>query len=331
MHYIGSKANLIEFLKSEIKNIVGSDLSKMVFCDLFAGTGTVGMAFKNEVKKVISNDLEYYSYVLNHNYIKNSESAECYQNYIDRLNLLDDCEGGFIYQNYSLGSGSGRNYFSDENARSIDAMRAQIQVWHKAKEIDESVYLFLLASLVQSADKVANTASLYGAFLKVLKKTAEQRMVLLPLVYEPSTNSNEVFNKDANELIKEIEGDILYIDPPYNHRQYGANYHILNTIALYDEFTPRGKTGVRDYVSSSYCKKTEVKKSFEALIKDADFRYIFMSYSNEALMSEEEISNIMSKYGNYSLVKKEHQRFKSYAKYKPLTSEHLHILIKEKE
>ena len=329
MHYIGSKANLIEFLKSEIKNIIGSDLSQMIFCDLFAGSGAVGMAFKEDVKKILSNDLEYYSYLLNYNYIKNSMGAQSYQNYIDELNGLTAVDNGFIYKNYALGSGSGRNYFSDENAKRIDVMRLQIELWYKSNKIDESCYFFLVASLLQSADKVANTASLYGAFLKRLKKTAEQNIALLPLVYEPSKNENEVFNSDANELIKEIKGDILYIDPPYNHRQYGANYHLLNTIALYDEFTPRGKTGVREYVGSAYCKKTEVYKSFESLIKNAKFRFIFMSYSNEALMGEDEIREIMSKYGSYSLVKKEHQRFKSYAKYKPLTYEHLHILIKD--
>jgi adenine-specific DNA-methyltransferase len=298
MHYIGSKTKLIEFLKSEMKNVVGNDLSRMVFCDLFAGTGTVGRAFKNDVKKIISNDLEYYSYVLNHTCIKNQQEPSVYQKYLDEL-------GG------------------------IDSMRMQIEEWYKGEEIDRDGYYFLLASLLQSVEKVANTASLYGAFLKTLKKTAQQKIMVLPLHYEPSKNKNEVFNQDANELIKEIEGDILYLDPPYNHRQYGANYHILNTIALYDAFTPRGKTGVREYVSSAYCKKTEVYKSFEALIKDARFRTIFMSYSNEALMNEDEIRNIMSKYGSYSVLKQEHQRFKSYKKYHPKTYEYLHILIKD--
>jgi adenine-specific DNA-methyltransferase len=329
MHYIGSKTKLIEFLKSEMKNVVGNDLSRMVFCDLFAGTGTVGRAFKNDVKRIISNDLEYYSYILNYAGIKNQQEPSVYQKYLDELGGLHGRDDGIIYNNYALGSGSGRNYFSDENAKRIDSMRMQIEEWYKGEEIDRDGYYFLLASLLQSVEKVANTASLYGAFLKTLKKTAQQKIMVLPLHYEPSKNKNEVFNQDANELIKEIEGDILYLDPPYNHRQYGANYHILNTIALYDAFTPRGKTGVREYVSSAYCKKTEVYKSFEALIKDARFRTIFMSYSNEALMNEDEIRNIMSKYGSYSVLKQEHQRFKSYKKYHPKTYEYLHILIKD--
>lgn len=329
INYIGSKANLLPFLQTNIDDVVKNDLSHMVFCDIFAGTGVVGAFFKEKVKKVISNDLEYYSYVLNRNAIKNTQDHKLYEKYIDELNGLDAKDEGIIYKNYALGSGSKRNYFSDENAKMIDTARMQIERWHKSDEIDEDGYFFLLASLLQSADRVANITSLYGAFLKKLKKTAQQRLVIVPALYQPSKKINEVYNKDANELISEIEGDILYIDPPYNHRQYGANYHILNTIALYDDVSFHGKTGVRDYVSSSYCKKSEVYESFEQLIRDARFRYIFVSYNNEAYMEQERIKNIMSKYGNYLLKKQEHQRFKSYKKYRASTEEHLHILIKE--
>ena len=71
MNYIGSKHKLSSFLKKSIKETVGEDLSQLVFCDLFAGTGIVGRNFKPFVKKVIANDVEFYSYVLNRNYIGN--------------------------------------------------------------------------------------------------------------------------------------------------------------------------------------------------------------------------------------------------------------------
>ena len=196
MHYIGSKANLTDFLVSEIKRFVGDDLSKTVFCDLFAGSGTVGLAFNKDVKQVISNDLEFYSYILNYTIIKNEQEPSVYQKYFDMLGALDGRDDGFIYNNYALGSGSGRNYFSDENAKRIDSVRIQIEQWYKAKEIDKEGYFFLVASLLQSVEKVANTASLYGAFLKKLKKSAQKQMVVLPLSYKGAQNSNEVFNKD---------------------------------------------------------------------------------------------------------------------------------------
>ena len=333
INYIGSKFKLLPWVKSEIKKVVGSDLSEKVFCDMFAGTGIVGQTFKKEVKKIISNDLEQYSFVLNKNYIQNHKPIKNRKKYIDDLNNLPLIDSGFIYQNYCLGSKSGRQYFSDVNGKKIDAIRTKIKQWYECKEIEDDLYYFLLATLLESADKIANTASVYGAFLKHLKKSASVELVLEPANFIENKNSHQVFNKDSNELIKEISGDILYLDPPYNQRQYGANYHILNTIALYDDFVPTGKTGLRDYNHSSYCKKKKVHESFEELIKNAKFKYIFLSYNNEGLMSKQDVKTIMSKYGKYSMEIKQYLRFKATKinnrNHKTtFTKEYLHILIK---
>ena len=333
MNYIGSKYKLSEFIKKNIYSVVGNDLSNKIFCDLFAGTGIVGRNFKNDVKKVIANDFEYYSYVLNKNYIGNHKPIPDKEKYIDYLNNLKPVEG-FIYNNYCLGSGSGRQYFSDYNGKKIDAIRQQIEIWKKNKEISDNLYYFLLTSLLESADKIANTASVYGAFLKHIKKSAQKELILEPAEFTINNNEHLVFNEDSNQLIKKIEGDILYLDPPYNSRQYGANYHILNTIALYDNFTPKGKTGLRNYKKSLYCSKSTVKLVFEDLIKNANFKYIFLSYNNEGLMSIEDIREIMSKYGIYDLVTIKYLRFRSdkdkNRNYKSnKTEEYLHILEKK--
>ena len=310
MNYIGSKYKLSQFIKETVKSVVGNDLSKKTFCDIFAGTGIVARVFKKDVKKVITNDIEYYSYVLNKNYIENHKNLE-YKKYLEELNNLKLKDTGFIYKNYCLGSGSNRQYFSDINGKKIDTIRQKIEYWFTNNKINSKLYYFLLASLLESADKVANTASVYGAFLKHLKRTALKDMVLEPAIFEINDNEHKVYNEDSNVLIKKISGDILYLDPPYNERQYGANYHLLNTIAKYDNFEPVGKTGMRQYYRSQYCQKQSVEKSFEDLISNAKFKYIFLSYNNEGLMSENTIKNIMKKYGKYDLAKKEYQRFKA--------------------
>lgn len=306
-------------------------MSQKIFCDIFAGTGIVGRTFKTQVKKIISNDTEYYSYVLNKNYIENHKPIENAEAFISELNSLPLTSDGFVYKNYCLGGSGERQYFSDENGKKIDAIRTKIEEWKNNGEINSNMYYFLLCSLLESADKVANTASVYGAFLKNLKKSAQKQMRLECATFETNDNEHEVFNKDANELITEISGDILYLDPPYNSRQYGANYHLLNTIAEYKPFVPNGKTGLRKYSRSKYCSVSTVKDEFEELIKNAQFKYIFLSYNNEGLMSCDDVKKIMTRYGRYNLAQTEYQRFKADSNRfnkADSTVEYVHILEK---
>lgn len=332
MNYIGSKTRLCQdFIPQTIKNVCGQDLSQKVFCDLFAGTGIVGRTFKSSVQKVISNDIEYYSYVLNKNYIENHTEIENKDELIKNLNELPLVDDGFIFKNYCLGGSSSRLYFSDENGKKIDTIRLKIEEWKNENKIDDRTYYFLLCSLIESADKVANVASVYGAYLKKLKKTAQKDFVLEESKYEINSNEHEVFNENANDLIKKISGDILYLDPPYNSRQYSSNYHLLNTIAEYKTFVPKGVTGLREYNRSKYCSISTVKSEFEELIKNSSFKYIFLSYNNEGLMSVNEIKSIMSKYGKYSLAQTKYQRFKADSNRMNKansTIEYLHILEK---
>lgn len=339
MNYIGSKLKLSGFIVDCITRYVGDfkPLSECVFCDLFAGTGAVGRAFKGKVRKIIANDKEFYSFVLNQNYIGNHTAIKNLDAIVARLNDLQGIKGK-IYENYSLGGTQGRiyerMYFSDSNAMKIDAIRNEIQNLKQANAIDSNAYYFLLASLLECADKVANVASVYGAFLKTLKKSALKTMEFKGAIYECNDNSHEVFCQDASELITRISGDILYLDPPYNAREYGANYHLLNTIALYDDFTPQGKTGLREYEKSAFCKKGSALNALENLIKNADFKWIFLSYNDEGILGLDEIASLFKKYGKYKQVSKIYQRFKadSTRNHKQdSTIEYLHILEKNKK
>ncbi|WP_394906540.1 DNA adenine methylase [uncultured Mesonia sp.] len=330
MNYIGSKNRLSAWIVEQVKNTVEGPIDDMILCDLFAGTGRVGRSFKPLVKQIIANDVEYYSYVLLQNYIGNHQEIPRKRELIESLQQATPVNG-FIAEEYGESGSGNRLFFTQSNAQKIDGMRLQLQ--QLESQLDASTYFFLLASLLESADKVANTASVYGAFLKKIKKSAAKPLVLEPADFDKTTWQHQVFQEDANVLIKRISGDILYLDPPYNARQYGANYHLLNTIARYDRFEPKGKTGLREYYKSNYCKKSKVAEEFEALIAQANFNYIFLSYNNEGLMPSDQVKEIMQKYGTYRLVAKQYQRFKADKTQNrnhkaTATEEYLHILIK---
>ena len=332
MNYIGSKYSLIDFLQQTISKVTSlKPEDHFIFADLFAGTGVVGAEYKKDGCKVISNDIQYYSYVLNRHFIENCEKIDL--SLLDHLNGLKGIEG-FIYKNYCNGSGSGRNYFSDSNGKKCDAIRTELERLRSAGEIDEKTYFFYLASLLNSIDKYANTASVYGAFLKHIKKSAQKDLILEPLPIIDGLRG-DVYNEDVNVLIRKIHGDVLYLDPPYNARQYCANYHLLETIARYDNPKITGVTGLRDYQKqkSKYCSSRTVIDVFDDLIKNADFKYIFLSYNNEGLMSLKEIESIMRKYGEYKQYTKEYKRFKADRDDNrntgsATTIEYLHCLVK---
>lgn len=344
MNYIGSKFSLIDFLKSSISKTLATNgetrtPNEMVFADLMAGTGVVSYSFKQDGYSIIANDIQYYSYVITKHLIENNGNLDenrCAQ-LIEELNNLEGVEG-FIYKNYCFEGTEGqefrRMYFTEYNAKKCDAIRIAIEEKRINKIITDNEYFFLLGSLINSIDKYANTTSVYGAYLKKFKKSALKELKLEPLPIMHSQVECKVYNEDINELIKHVSGDILYLDPPYNARQYCTNYHLLETIARYDNPAIHGKTGLREYVTqkSDFCIKSKVEKAFTEIIKNAKFKYIFLSYNNEGLMSSQTIEKIMKKYGKYRFEIQEHRRFKAdnarEAK-ADKTVECLHCLIKK--
>lgn len=194
-----------------------------------------------------------------------------------------------------------------------DAIRQKIENWKEQNLITDDEYYFLVASLIESIDKYANTASVYGAFLKKLKKTAQNNLILKPAELIINNQEHKVFNADINEVVEKVNGDILYLDPPYNHRQYATNYHLLETIAKYDNPKIHGKTGLREYQNqkSLYCSRSKAKKAFADLILKAKVKYIFLSYNNEGLMTLDDIKEIMRLRGKYGFFTKIYNRFKA--------------------
>jgi len=324
MRYIGNKNNLLEFIEEPLIN---NKINSGVFCDIFAGTANVSKYFKRKGFQIISNDNMYYSYVFQKAYIENNYLPEFNglksllkdsksKNVFEYLNQIKGIEG-FIFQNFSKeGSKNSkyeRNYFSESNATKIDAIRETIEEWKNEKLVTELEFYILLCSLLEEVPSISNIAGTYGAFLKIndprMSKTLQIKM---PEIITSNLN-HMCYNDDGNDLIKRIKCDVLYIDPPYNSRQYPANYHMWETIAVWDKQLLDTKTGLRPWTNqrSDYCSTKKVNKTFSDLVKNADCKYILFSYNTDGLMSEETITDILSLKGKVKTYRKEYRRFKS--------------------
>lgn len=322
MRYIGNKTNLLSNINQVI--IENCDGTEEVFCDIFSGTSSVARFFKNKYK-IISNDMLYFSYILQKATIQNNNLPQ-FETLKEKLNIdnvfeyleNENVESAnykyFTYENYSPNEKCDRMYLTTENAKRIDYIRNTIEVWKEKELINEKEYYYLIASLIEGVPFVSNITGTYGAYLKKWDNRAYKKFEMVRLNVIDNFCNNECFKEDANKLINKIEGDILYIDPPYNSRQYLPNYHLLETIARFDCPKINGKTGIREYgeEKSKYCMKVKVEKELEELIKNAKFKHIIMSYNQDGLLSKEQIENILKKYGNKNSYKLYEIPYKQY-------------------
>lgn len=322
MRFIGNKTNLLNDIAQVIKE--NCDGTEKVFCDIFSGTASVARFFKNRYK-IISNDLLYFSYVLQKGTIENNEIPS-FKKLEDRLNIHDVFDylenidikqekfNKFIYENYSPNKKCERMYLTSENALRIDFIRNKIEEWRNKELINKNEYYYLLAALIEGVPFVSNITGTYGAYLKQWDKRAFKKFEMIRLNVIDNNVKNQCYNKNSNDLIQEISGDILYLDPPYNERQYLPNYHLLETIARYDNPEIKGKTGIRVYNSekSNYCIKNKVYSEMEKLIKNAKFKHIIVSYNQDGLLSKNDIETILKKYGNKETYKLYEIPYKQY-------------------
>lgn len=338
MRYIGSKILLLDKISSFIPK------NSRSICDIFAGTASVGRYFKQS-HKLISNDILYFSFVLQKAYlgIKKEPSFAIFKKKfnthpIDYFNKATEpykiINKPFVYENYSPNEKCKRLYFNSKNALKIDYIRQSLELYLEDNTITQDEYYYLLASLIEAISLISNTTGTYGAYLKTWDKRSLKPLTLSRLdINFCEKMDNLCFNENSNSLIDKISGDVLYVDPPYNSRQYAPNYHILETIARYDYPKISGVTGMRDYASlkSNFCIKAKAGKELDDLISRANFRHIILSYNSEGIISEREIENTLKKYGKESTYKCEkipYRRYKSNKKAKSEVNEMLFYIKK---
>jgi adenine-specific DNA-methyltransferase len=326
LNYIGSKKSLLHFIDHVIELINPQFKKKdnVKFLDGFSGSGIVGKYFNKKYGfNVYSNDMEYYSYVLSYALLKVPYTKKL-KNIIEELNKLsksnDKANFNLITENYSEDGKEKRKFWTIENAQKADAIIENIKTQLIKETISQDEYFFLLASLLSSFDKYSNTASVYGVYLKKYKKSALKTLEVKPIHNDENIvncKKNVNLNVDINdETISDNKYHIVYLDPPYNNRQYSTNYHPLNFIAKYDaSIIPYGKTGLlKNSNKSNYSISKNVENSFNSLIENIDSKFILLSYNNEGIMESETIKKILEKKGKTTLYKYKYKKFKSQAK-----------------
>ncbi len=319
MRYLGNKTKLLEFIENVIdKHKIQGDS----FADLFAGTGSVGDFFKGR-HQIISNDFMYYSFVINKAKLSFNEppkfdrfSEKYSANIFNWLNskIFKPNKHFFIYNNYSpIGD---RMFFTKENALKIDGIRITIEELYKDKILSENEYYYLLASLLESVTKVSNTSGTYEAFFKFWESRAKKDFQIEPLDLFKCKTAKEhvVYSEETNKIVRQIEGDIAYLDPPYSVTQYASAYHVLETIARYDFPFIKGVGGKRDKGKnvSLYSRKQLAINQFEDLFRQIKFNHILLSYSNQSIVELEELVLLAKKFAVDNKVHIEELNYKEY-------------------
>lgn len=309
MRYIGGKTLLLENIKEVIDRHTQGSKS---FFDIFSGTSVVARYFKKWYE-VYSNDVLYFSYCLQRATIEcpskprfeTLDKAIGIDNPIQHFNQMNTVkmetlpvERRFFQNNYSpIG---GRMYVNDDNALRIDYSRNVIEDWKNQGYLSDNEYYYLVASIIEGIPFVSNISGTYGAYHKIWDKRTFKKFELIELEVIENGKNNKSYQQDGIKLLTEISGDILYVDPPYNERQYLPNYHLLETAAKYDNPKLKGVTGQREYgenQKSDFCSQKTALNAFDELISNANFKHIILSYNTDGIMSVSDIEQVMKKYG----------------------------------
>jgi adenine-specific DNA-methyltransferase len=326
LNYIGSKFKLLDWLTTVIQSKTGwTSFAGKPVADLFAGTGIVSYHFRKQGANVLSNDAELYSSVIAHAFTCSAFTPSC-QTVLTTLQAeLEAAKHsdtvGYITTHYSPFNGNERMFFTVENAKRIDYVRRRLEDLRPTLSREESQ--FLLASLLVSADAVSNVPAVYGCYLKNFKAKATKSLTLTPihtLTTPPGTGSCTTSHDVlSTEFLRSVKADLVYLDPPYNERQYSKNYFPLNLIAktpeaLLSQPPLKGKTGIpTDCFVSPFCKKgATVEAAFDTLFRELNVPWIFLSYNSESIVSKETMLRLMKQYGEVSVVERDYKRFKSF-------------------
>ena len=306
--YLGNKYKLLDFIRGTI-DAECPDITTVA--DIFAGTGSVASAFSD--KKIITNDLLYFNHLCHIAWFGSEKyDEEKIKNLICFYNAVKPIEDNYMSTNFA------NTFFSLEDCRKIGYIREDIEDNFKEQKINSRERAILITSLIYAMDRIANTCGHYDAYIKgaEFEKSLE---LCVPLASNNNNENNQCYNEDANQLVRRIEADLVYIDPPYNSRQYCDAYHLLENVARWEKPEVKGVALKMDRTAlkSDYC-TSSAADAFEDLVSHIRARYIVLSYNNmagkgndrsNAKISDDDIMRILSRKGRVKVFSEQYKAF----------------------
>ncbi len=306
--YLGNKYKLLPF----ISKVVNENCDAInIFADLFAGTGAVSSAFGD--KTIITNDILYSNYICNLAWFSPEKfNTNKIKDIICEYNALQTNEENYMSVNFA------NTFFSENDCKKIGFIRNDIEDKYKTRTINDRERALLITSLLYAMDKIANTCGHYDAYRQGVEFYKK-----IELCYPNATNNNNgnnrCYNMDINCIANEIYADIVYLDPPYNSRQYCDAYHLLENVAKWEKPEVKGVARKMDRknLKSNYC-TTLATKTFEDLIAKLNCKYILLSYNNmsnkgnersNAKISDNDILRILKTKGEVKIFSEEYKPF----------------------
>lgn len=306
--YLGNKYRLLPL----IRKIVEEECENIhVVADVFAGTGAVASAFTD--KKLITNDILYSNYICHLAWFGGEPYSE-----EKLIRLIADYNAAAAGEENYMSENFADTYFSREDCRKIGFIRQDIEDRFSEGAINARERALLIASLLYAMDRIANTCGHYDAYRRGVK--FEKHLELAVPRPDGNLNKNNLCcNRDTGLLITEIEADLVYIDPPYNSRQYCDAYHLLENVARWDKPEVFGvaKKMDRKALKSAYCTRNAAA-AFEDLIDSVRARYILVSYNDmakkgdnrsNAKIDDADILRILRKRGEVKVFAQDYRAF----------------------
>ena len=298
--YLGSKRALLDPIKAAV-GVLLPDGGRV--CDLFSGTSRVGHALKAEGYSVWSNDLNAYAHALATCHVQ--ADAEQWTAPAERI-LAELREvrpdAGWFTRAFCEDA----RYFHPDNGARIDAVRERIE----AMDLEPELKAIVLVSLMEAADRVDSTAGVQMAYMKQWAPRALKPLELrLPSLLPGAGRATRA---DAVEIAAEVEADLVYLDPPYNQHSYLGNYHVWESLTLWDKPETYGVANKRVDVrtrKSAFNSRPGIGPALEAVIERVRAPNLIVSFNDEGYLARAELERMLSARGPVRVIEIGHPRY----------------------